>query len=63
MLTVNAEIAEDGYIQIELLDNGPKKKVILKGDDLHIPAFELPEGPCRLRVKMRNANLYSMYID
>ncbi|MBO4416917.1 MAG: hypothetical protein J5801_02205 [Bacteroidales bacterium] len=63
MLTVNAEIAEDGYIQIELLDNGPKKKVTLKGDDLHIPAFQLPEGPCRLRVKMRNANLYSMYID
>jgi hypothetical protein len=62
-LTVNAEIADNGYIQIETVGNGPKQKVVLKGDDLHLPAFDLPEGPVKLRVKMRNANLYTMYID
>lgn len=62
-LTVNAEIADNGFIEIEMLGNGPKQKVTLHGDDLHLPAFDLPEGPCKLRVKMRNANLYTMYID
>ena len=62
-LTVNAEIDDDGYIQIETVGNGPKQKVTLHGDDLHLPAFDLPEGPVKLRVKMRNAKLYTMYID
>ena len=62
-LTVNAVIAPDGYIQIETVGNGPKQKVTLQGDDLHLPAFDLAEGPVKLRVKMKNATLYTMYID
>ena len=62
-LYVNAEIAEDGYIQIETVGAGAKQKVTLSGDDLRIPAFDLPEGNVKLRVKMRNAILYTMYIE
>lgn len=62
-LTVNADIDDDGYIQIETVGISPKQKVTLHGDDLHLPAFDLPEGPVKLRVKMRDAKLYTMYID
>jgi len=62
-LYVNAEIAEDGYIEIETVGVSPKQKITLHGDDLRIPAFDLPEGSVKLRVKMRNANLYTMYIE
>ena len=62
-LYVNAEIADNGYIEIETVGVSPKQKVTLKGDDLRIPAFDLPEGAVKLRVKMRNANLYTMYIE
>ena len=62
-LTVNAQIADNGYIEIETVGVSPKQKVTLHGDDLHLPAFDLAEGPVKLRVKMKNATLYTMYID
>ena len=62
-LYVNAEIADNGYIEIETVGVSPRQKVTLSGDDLRIPAFDLPEGNVKLRVKMRNANLYTMYIE
>ncbi len=64
MLNVNAAVAEDGMMKVELLDGG---KVVasaeITGDAIKIPAFEMPEGEYAIRVKMKNAKLYAMYID
>ena len=64
MLNVNAAVAEDGYMTVELL-NGSKvvDKAEIKGDAIRIPAFEMPEGAYSIRVKMSNAKLYAMYIE
>ncbi len=62
-LYVNAEIAEDGYIKVEQVGGGASKKVTLHGDDLKIPAFDLSDGAVKLKVTMRNAKLYTMYIE
>ena len=62
-LTVNAEVAEDGYLTVELVKNGRKvKSVNIEGDGVDIPAFDIPSGNYRIRVKMRNAKLYAFNI-
>ena len=64
MLNVNAAVAEDGYMTIELLKgNKVVDKAEISGDAIKIPAFEMPEGEYSLRVKMSNAKLYAMYIE
>ena len=62
-LYVNAEIADDGYIKVEQVGGGKSRKAILHGDDLKIPAFDLSDGAVKLKVTMRNAKLYTMYIE
>ena len=62
-LFVNADIEEGGRLDIEVVGCANKQKVSLSGDGIHMPAFDLPDGPFKLRVKMRNATLYTMYIE
>jgi len=35
----------------------------VRGDSIKTPAFAIPEGDFRLRVTMRRADLYTMYIE
>jgi hypothetical protein len=35
----------------------------VRGDSIKAPVFAMPEGDFRLRVTMRSANLYTMYIE
>ena len=64
-LSVNACVAKDGLLRIELLD--ARGRVLntadVRGDSIKTPAFAMPEGNFRLRVTMRNAYLYTMYIE
>lgn len=64
-LSVNAKVAQDGLLRIELLD--AKSRVLdtatVRGDSIKAPAFAMPEGNFRLRVTMRRADLYTMYIE
>ena len=62
-LFVNATVEEGGKLDIEVVGGDRSQKVSLTGDGIHMPAFDLPEGPFKLRVKMRNATLYTMYIE
>ena len=64
MLNVNAAVAEDGTMTVELLDGGKVlEKAEITGDAIRIPAFEVPEGEYSVRIRMKNAKLYAMYID
>jgi len=64
-LSVNACVAEDGLLHIELLD--AKGRVLdtatVRGDSIKTPVFAMPEAEFRLRVTMRRADLYTMYIE
>lgn len=64
-LSVNACVARNGRLRIELLDtNGSVLNTAnVRGDNIKAPVFAMPVGNFRLRVTMRNANLYTMYID
>ncbi len=62
-LTVNAEVAEDGFLTVELVKNGRTvKHADISGDGVEIPAFDIPAGNYRIRVRMRNAKLYAFNI-
>lgn len=64
-LFVNACVAANGLLRIELLD--AKGRVLdtatVRGDSIKAPVFAMPEGDFRLRVTMRRADLYTMYIE
>jgi hypothetical protein len=64
-LSINACVAEDGLLRIELLD--AKGRVLdtatVWGDSIKTPVFAIPVGAFRLRVTMRSADLYTMYIE
>ena len=60
---MNATVEEGGKLDIEVVGGDRSQKVSLTGDGIHMPAFDLPDGPFKLRVKMRNATLYTMYIE
>ena len=64
-LSVNACVAMDGLLRMELLD--AKGRVLdtaaVRGDNIKAPVFAMPEGSFRLRVTMRRADLYTMYIE
>lgn len=64
-LRVNARVAVDGLLRMELLD--AKGRVLdtaaVRGDNIKAPVFAMPEGSFRLRVTMRRADLYTMYIE
>ncbi len=64
-LSVNACVAEGGMLRIELLN--AKGRVLdtadIRGDSIKAPVFAMPEGDFRLRVTMRRADLYTMYIE
>ena len=63
-LTVNAEVAENGMVTVELLKNGRVvKSAEISGDGVEQPAFDIPSGNWRIRVKMRNAKLYAFNIN
>lgn len=64
-LSVNARIAENGLLRIELLDANDHvlDTADVRGDSIKAPVFAVPEGAYRLRVTMRRADLYTMYID
>ncbi len=65
VLRVNARVAATGLLRIERLD--AKGRVLatanVRGDGIKMPVFALPEGDYRLRVTMRRADLYTMYIE
>jgi len=64
-LSVNARVAEDGLLRIELLDANGRAldTVTVGGDSIKTPVFTVPEGDFRLRVTARRADLYTMYIE
>ncbi len=64
-LTVNAVVVKDGLLRVELLDAKGRvlKSADVKGDHIKAPVFAMPDGDFRLRVTMRRADLYTMYIE
>ena len=61
-LSANATISEGGFLKVILFDQNGKKagKACLKeGDALDLPLFEMPEGGCTVKVKMKNCKLYA----
>lgn len=64
-LSVNACVAKDGLLRIELLDAKGRAldTATVRGDSIKTRAFAMPEGDFRLRVTMRHADLYTMYIE
>ncbi len=64
-LSVNACVAKDGLLRIELLDAKGRalRTADVRGDSIKAPVFAMPEGNFRLRVAMRSADLYTMYIE
>lgn len=65
-LSVNASVAQDGQLVIDLLD-AKEDRVLntatVRGDSIKAPVFAMPEGDFRLRVTMQRADLYTMYIE
>jgi hypothetical protein len=63
-LSVNAVVAKEGLLRVELLD--AKDRVLdtatVLGDSIQSPVFAMPPGDFRLRVTMRHADLFSMYL-
>lgn len=64
-LRVNACVAANGLLRIERLDAKGRAldTATVRGDSIKTPVFAMPEGSFRLRVTMRRADLYTMYIE
>ena len=63
MLYANADVAEGGRLVVSLLDADGKvvEKAEASGDQIKAPLFNLPEeGTYSLRIKMKNARLYTL---
>jgi hypothetical protein len=63
-LSVNARVTEGGLLRIERLDADDRvlDAATVQGDSIQSPVFAIPAGDFRLRVTMRRADLYTMYI-
>ena len=62
-LTANAEIASDGYIDLQLctIDGKVLQEKRLSGDDLNLAVFDkLPDSEFYIQGKMKNAILYTL---
>lgn len=64
-LSVNACVAKNGLLRIELLNAMGRvlDTATVRGDSIKAPVFAMPDGDFRLRVTMRRADLYTMYIE
>lgn len=63
-LTANAVVARDGLLRVELLDANDcvLDTATVQGDSIQSPVFRMPAGDFRLRVTMRHADLYTVYV-